>query len=389
MAIKIIKSGNKFLLNYSPYTWIEYIEKELNEKDSTRIKKTFNVWRKDLLEIGESEIIFTIGLLENDYYVIPSRILETDFDVLFFKDYNISIKDFIVNYWISILPKIEKLANQQIVIWWDRQNIIPEDAYNKIIESFPTDTEIKHYKDARITNVISEYLEWIKDSNDSFEKYLSKRKKIDFIDKLNSFSEVNKYEYEKYSFILNKLNKMLEGAWNFTEKQWEKEILKIILLIFPKYIHSFSSCSVVDFYWTMRNWRDREIDFILLDTNWYLDIIEIKKPSESDLITKKPYFRGNYTPLKPLTGAIMQVEKYLFHLNKWWIDGERKLSDKYGINIKIASPKGFLILWRSNNLTKQQKFDFEIIKRKYANILDIITYDDLIERLENILEKFK
>ena len=48
-----------------------------------------------------------------------------------------------------------------------------------------------------------------------------------------------------------------------------------------------------------------------------------------------------------------------------------------------------IILGRDHNFAADQKFDFEIIKRKYANIVDIMTYDDLLQRLENIIAKFK
>lgn len=44
-----------------------------------------------------------------------------------------------------------------------------------------------------------------------------------------------------------------------------------------------------------------------------------------------------------------------------------------------------LILGRDKDFDDRQKFDFEIIKRKYANIVDIMTYDDLLRRLDNII----
>ena len=48
-----------------------------------------------------------------------------------------------------------------------------------------------------------------------------------------------------------------------------------------------------------------------------------------------------------------------------------------------------LILGRSKDFDEQQKFDFEIIRRKYVNIMDILTYDDLLARLDRIIDKFK
>jgi hypothetical protein len=41
---------------------------------------------------------------------------------------------------------------------------------------------------------------------------------------------------------------------------------------------------------------------------------------------------------------------------------------------------------REKGLSDVQKNDLEIIKRKYKNIMDIITYDDLIRRIKNIIE---
>lgn len=42
---------------------------------------------------------------------------------------------------------------------------------------------------------------------------------------------------------------------------------------------------------------------------------------------------------------------------------------------------------RSNNLSRDQLFDLEIIKRQHKNIVDIMTYDDLLERLKNIIDQ--
>jgi len=52
---------------------------------------------------------------------------------------------------------------------------------------------------------------------------------------------------------------------------------------------------------------------------------------------------------------------------------------------KIANPKALILLGRDNVFTGEQRFDFEIIRRKYANMIDIMTYDDLLSRLENII----
>jgi hypothetical protein len=58
-------------------------------------------------------------------------------------------------------------------------------------------------------------------------------------------------------------------------------------------------------------------------------------------------------------------------------------------------PKAMLILGRDRKadgspaLEPAQLSDLEVIKRKYANMIDIITYDDLLRRLENIIVSLK
>jgi hypothetical protein len=44
---------------------------------------------------------------------------------------------------------------------------------------------------------------------------------------------------------------------------------------------------------------------------------------------------------------------------------------------------------RENNLSVEQKRDFEVVKRKYKNVIDIITYDSLVERLKTTIEQMK
>jgi hypothetical protein len=55
-----------------------------------------------------------------------------------------------------------------------------------------------------------------------------------------------------------------------------------------------------------------------------------------------------------------------------------------GLEIRITNPKGMIILGRERRpdgtpaLDAGQALDLEVIKRKYANVMDIMTYDDLL-----------
>ena len=80
----------------------------------------------------------------------------------------------------------------------------------------------------------------------------------------------------------------------------------------------------------------------------------------------------------------MNIEK------KKLLDKLRKdynLSNDFKIN--IINPQGMIIMGRSNKLSAQQLKDFEIIKRKYKNVIDIMSYDDLLSILSRIITKFQ
>ena len=186
---------------------------------------------------------------------------------------------------------------------------------------------------------------------------------------------------------------MLASSDKHSEAEWQKLIAEFLLLIFPKYIAVIEDVHVKDYYSNVNKTTDRYIDIALVDANGNIDIIEVKKPFESAVLSSGKY-RGNYVPKRELSGSIVQVEKYIFHLGKSGRDGEKRIQDKFGhqlpksLNIRITNPKGVVIVGRDIDFSEEQKFDFEIIKRKYANVMDIMTYDDILRRLDNIIEKY-
>ncbi|MEQ9288696.1 MAG: DUF4263 domain-containing protein [Cyclobacteriaceae bacterium] len=405
MSIKIVVQDEIVFLEYSPENGTDWIQKIFDKNEGFRAKGTFRL-SKDELHINENKKteeekaldslyettkIFKIGKLDGSFYSISKKVLDTTSDILFHTSCRLSLKYFIVNSNMSILLRFEKLANQQIIIGGDDENSIPEQVFNDIIDSFPSKTEQRHYVDSRITNVLSQYLEGVKDSGKAFEKYLENRNKIG---NLSTIPSIKGYEFEKYQFIIDTLKSMLDESDSYSENDWQIQILEIILILYPKYIRCFSGVQIKDYYTNPNKSTNRFIDLMLVDSIGNVDVIEIKKPFSNCIITKGTY-RDNHTPLKELSGTIMQIEKYIFHFNKWGVNGERTLTKNYkselpnNLDIKITNPKGMIILGRTKNLTARQLFDLEIVKRKYSNVMDIITYDDLIERLENIMGKFQ
>ena len=118
-----------------------------------------------------------------------------------------------------------------------------------------------------------------------------------------------------------------------------------------------------------------------------------KKPGVQ-VLTKQASYRNNYVPVRDFAGAIQQIEKYIFCLTSLE-KSQKAVLEKLGellptgILPEIVNPQGILLLGRSINFNPQQKRDFELIKRQYKNIADIMTYDDLAQRLKNIISSLK
>lgn len=178
---------------------------------------------------------------------------------------------------------------------------------------------------------------------------------------------------------------MLNRADSVSEQVWQEQIHGLLRLLYPKYIAGIREVVIkgVDRH-------DKRPDFLLVDANGYIDILEIKKPSVQ-LLTKQSSYRNNYVPVRDLAGAIQQIEKYVYCLNAWGKDGEKELQKQLSgklpdtVTPKVVNPQGILLLGRSNHFNRQQKDDFELIKRQYKHIAEIMTYDDLIQRIDNII----
>ncbi len=396
---KIKKEKELVILEYITDSPISWIINDLNLINEVTISRIFTFKKEDIfydgmeaddfddLESDFGSIEFVLATLAGEYFKIDKDKLNIDFDVYFSKDIEIKPDFFKAERNISIFRKINKVLHEDMYISNDSEKDLPINEFTKLINEFPNSYELSKYTESRIVAIIEDYFSNIDDAKNNFEKYLNKKTSKKGINLLKTFKE---YEINKYQFLLNKLESMLDDEVSYSEKQWQKEINQIILLLYPKYMFVFDEAPVKD---SIKN-TTRSIDHLLVDTNGHIDIIEIKKPFENSIVSKRTY-RDNYIPLKELSGTIMQIEKYIYHLNKWGQAGEKKLTEKYSdqlpdnFMISISNPSGIVIMGRDKNLSDLQIMDFELIKRKYNNIIDILTYDDLLRRMRFLIEKFE
>ena len=394
--ISILKNEDLLLLKYTDddgWNDPKWVDSRLKERGKVTLRRCFTFEPRDLvpksdsIDLSDEYYTFVLGATEGGYYKIDKRILGLNDDLLLWKQMGIKSKTFIAFRDISIFRRIDKLIDEQIVIGGDKDGSIPLAEFDELIRNFPTSTELKHYANARVTRVLKDYLGTLSNAQLTLESYLNRKKTIQMASRVKFIQE---YELGKFEYVRDELKEMLTEVESYSEKDWQKQIANFLLLLFPKYITVLENLKIKDFYSNPVKTTNRYIDLTLVDANGTIDILEIKKPFDNCLLSKAKY-RDNYTPKTELSGSVMQVEKYMFHLNKWGRAGEldilkkRKHQLPADFEVKITNPKAMIILGRDGDFTDDQKFDFEIIKRKYANIMDIMTYDDLLHRLENMI----
>ncbi len=394
--INIFTEKNLLLLEYYPENGTQWIYNLFKAKKPITIRKTFTFKENDIYEgkeihqlegFYEDSIIFRLGVLEGNYYKINSDVLGIDVNLFIHSSIRISDKMFTAHRNISVFGKVNNVVKEDIYIGIDSDKL-PYNVFQTLIKSFPNSTELDKYAHARISSIVRDYFDNSIDAEFEYERYLARKHKNQTLNNLVDF--FSDHEYEKYCIILNKLRDMLKNEIIYNEKTWQKAILEIIQLVYPKYIRVFEEVTIRDVY----NQKNKRLDYMLVDSNGNIDIVEIKKPFNQSIVSQNKY-RDNHIPLKELSGSVMQIEKYIYFLNKWGKQGEEVLTERYkdelpgNFKIKVINPSGLIIMGRENMLTGIQLEDFEVIKRKYKNVIDIITYDELIARLEHIIFKFK
>lgn len=300
---------------------------------------------------------------------------------------------------ISVFAKIDQLIEEPIIVGGDTEGAIPLEEFEYLLKNFPNSTELTHYARSRITRILKDYFNTMSDAQQKLSDYLAQKgrrlsasvREVHTRDRNIGSKLLAPYEQAKFEYVRDELRSMLGDAESYSEKEWQDLIVRFLLIIFPKYITVLPNLQIKDFYTNPQRMINRYIDIALVDASGTLDVIEIKKPFARCILSSGKY-RDNYIPKKELSGSVMQVEKYLFHLSKWGHAGEKEILQKRkaelpdDLKIKITTPKGMIILGRDIDFAEHQEWlDFEIIRRKYANLLDIITYDDLLRRLDRMI----
>ena len=387
-SISFEYSGEKLILCYAPAMGIDDISKKLSGGDYVPIKHTFFV-TKDLLcedaneeDDWEETLRFCVGTIGDSYVELDSEVLGTNHSFYFGNEIKLKPEMFTAYRNISILRKIDEVIERDFYIGgdWEAHNGISKETFENLISKFPKTAELDKYAHKRIASIIKDYFPECDKYEAIYEKFIGS-KSNSFAPTTSTVSKFNiQIELEQFSVAYQELNDMLDRYEAIDEKQWQEKIHNILQLLYPKYI----CCAREIKFFGGKN--DKQPDFLLVDANGFVDILEIKK-ADVRVLTQ---YRNNYVAAREISGAVQQIEKYIFCLNSSYKAQEevtKKLTElvPHGIQVKFVNPQGILIAGRSNNFDREQLRDFELIKRQYKHVADIMTYDDLAQRLSNII----
>ena len=405
--IEIVNKNSKLIAIYTPDSGVNWLFEKLNNNDEYYLKNTYKLTKDKIFESHEIDIdfneeesiAFQIGIEEENFFKLDKDVFNININIFIDKNIKITPKFFTANKNISILSKLEKIIKESIYIVLDENyeenhentNQIPISAYKTLLTTFPNNTELIKYSHMRIATALNEYFNDIDTFKVKYEQYLNNKTLSS-----NNIKFVNSVTPLKLDILLKshkELTNMLKEYKSYNEKNWQTKIKDILCVLFPKYLYALRE---VDF--GEINGYNKHPDFTLIDSNGYIDIMEIKKPDDFQIM-RNCTNRNNNVPQKIFTDVIIQTTKYINALNQNHAKSKtniiKKLKESEPTvditvdNISINNPKGIILIGRSDKLTKEQRYDFELIKRQYKDITEIMTYDDLLKRLDNLIKKLK
>lgn len=392
MALEFLKRDKELVVAYSPMYGAEEILNRIKSDDGYSIKHTFWVnatFLREFDEYDEDIICFSIGKYVEGYVEISKEVFGTRHTFFFGENIKFNQRMFVANRNVSILGKIDQVIDNDIYIGGEKQDekyYMPYEEFTRLIETFPNSTELTKYVHKRIAGIVKEFIPQCDKYEHIYEKYISERELLyTSIGIHDSMSYNKRIKLEQFKIALGELRELLSEGEVCVESMWQQRVHNILQLLYPQYIlcDREISFSGVD-------GNNKRPDFIMVDANGFIDVMEIKKPTV-EILSRQPSYRNNYVPSREFSGTVQQIEKYIFCLTVLNREKDvffRKLQERLpdGILPQVVNPKGILLLGRSENFNEQQTRDFELIRRQYKSIADIMTYDDLVQRFERIIQ---
>lgn len=187
--------------------------------------------------------------------------------------------------------------------------------------------------------------------------------------------------YSDISFYRNKAVDLKKSINASHKEQWWQEYLeKHDFLGYKGYYNVISKYNI-------STGRTQIPDFLLLDTNNGVDVLEIKTPQASLLSYDKS--RNLCFLSAEVMKAHSQVDRYIESLVKNSLSICNSIKETHDIDVNIIKPKGVILMGNLADLSDKDQSEFERLRKSFNNVA-IWTFDELaihFETMASIKEK--
>ena len=420
--ISFEKKDRQLILCYE--TESDWLEEKLEEDQDFQIYKTFSFSKKDLISKDEESSIcydykFVLGEKDQNYFRIDKEKIGATFDLYIDASLSIDQSWFVTSsskrsryqdktgeeksssIYGNILYAFKNFyKHDKLFIDIDSDSNFEDDGlhitqstYKHFVKIFPTATNVKYQTLSIFTKLLKSELDVV-DYEEIYSRYKSREISVRNKEDIKT-EEICKQEKVKFIYAKDQLLKSLErsAAGEFIhEDEFSKLIAQIFCFLNPKYVKIHTKLNISDYTGARANCQ---ADLSLIDCEGNIDLIEVKSPQAYPNLFRKKLYRNHYVPSGELSGAINQLEQYLKCLTKMTAEEiankNPALQNEMGeIKLKAVHPKGYIIFGRdaasfNGDNVNQKRLDFELIKNTYKDVVDIITFDELVKRFERII----
>ncbi len=130
-------------------------------------------------------------------------------------------------------------------------------------------------------------------------------------------------------------------------------------------------------------------DYLFPTWDGFIDILEIKKPTE-EVVKRDPSHAGSYMWSSKTNEAIGQVVNYINEVDLNKLVLRERIEDKYPHlkDIITVKPRAFILVGRSESMSRKDK---EALRKLNYSLhgIEVVTYTDLLTRGKKIIEMYQ
>jgi len=184
--------------------------------------------------------------------------------------------------------------------------------------------------------------------------------------------------------VINKYEKLLSD--NPAESAWQEYFNEYITLFDNRYFQKIN-------YKNIALGITKYPDLVLVDIYGYIDFYELKK-SDTKLLEYDNSHKTYYWS-KQVSMVIAQVADYLQKARENSVSYAKSIKEQTatddfsGIDVNIINPRAIIVAGTSKELSTVQKQNHFKNLRESLKDIEFVLYDELLDRLKNLLEMIK